>query len=141
MYNVYVKRKIFIITKIVHMNTGVNSEKEKVKESQSRRVAPLLDTHFGCRVGGVTVTPANPRKLHTSMTFLDGFHSIITSIFLGSTRIPSSDTRCPRKDTSLNQNSHFLNFAYNLSFSRFLALPEGAYHDFPDPLNTQGCRL
>ena len=36
---------------------------------------------------------------------------------------------CPRKDTSLNQNSHLLNFAYNLSFSRFLALPEGAYHD------------
>ena len=55
MYNVYVKkRKIFIITKIVHMNVGVNSEKEKVKESQSRSVAPPLDIHFGCRVGGVT---------------------------------------------------------------------------------------
>ena len=35
MYNVNVKRKIFIITKIVHMNAGVSSEKEKVKESQS----------------------------------------------------------------------------------------------------------
>ena len=53
MYNVYVKR-IFIITKIVHMNAGVSTEKEKVKESQSRRVAPPLDIHFGCRVGGVT---------------------------------------------------------------------------------------
>ena len=47
MYNVYVKR-IFIITEIVHMNTGVSSEKEKVKESQSqsRSVAPSLDTHY-----------------------------------------------------------------------------------------------
>ena len=47
MYNVYVKR-IFVITEIVHMNAGVSSEKEKVKESQSqsRRVAPLLDIHF-----------------------------------------------------------------------------------------------
>ena len=32
--NVYVKRNIFIITEIVHMNAGVSSEKEKVKESQ-----------------------------------------------------------------------------------------------------------
>ena len=59
MYNVYVKkRKIFIITKIVHMNEKIrlSSEKEKVKEfqSQSRRVAPPLDIHFGCWVGGVT---------------------------------------------------------------------------------------
>ena len=55
MYNVYVKR-IFVITEFVHMNAGVSSEKEKVKEkeSQSRSVAPSLDTHFGCRVGGVT---------------------------------------------------------------------------------------
>ena len=36
MYNVYVKRTIFIITEIVHMNAGVSSEKEKVKESQSQ---------------------------------------------------------------------------------------------------------
>ena len=39
MYNVYVKRN-FVITEIVHMSektgTGVNSEKEKVKESQSQ---------------------------------------------------------------------------------------------------------
>ena len=34
MYNVYVKRKVFIITEIVHMNAGISSEKEKVKESQ-----------------------------------------------------------------------------------------------------------
>ena len=55
MYNVYVKR-IFVIAEIVRMNAGVNSEKEKVKESesQSRSVAPPLDIHFGCRVGGVT---------------------------------------------------------------------------------------
>ena len=31
MYNVYVKR-IFVITEFVHMNVGVSSEKEKVKE-------------------------------------------------------------------------------------------------------------
>ena len=56
MYNINVKR-IFIIIEIVHMNSGVSSEKEKVKESQSqsRNVTPPLDTHFGCRVGGVTV--------------------------------------------------------------------------------------
>ena len=53
MYNVYVKR-IFVITEIVHMNVGVSSEKEKVKESQSRSVTPPLDIPFGCRVGGVT---------------------------------------------------------------------------------------
>ena len=46
MYNVYVKI-IFVITDIVHMNAGVSSEKQKVKESQSRRVTPPLDTHFG----------------------------------------------------------------------------------------------
>ena len=58
MYNVYVKRKknFFFITEIVHMNAGVSSEKENVKESQSqsRSVAPPLHTHFGCRVEGVT---------------------------------------------------------------------------------------
>ena len=54
MYNVYVKR-IFVITEIVHMNektgTGVNSEKEKVKESQSRSVTPSLDTPSGAELG------------------------------------------------------------------------------------------
>ena len=54
MYNINVKR-IFVITEIVHMNVGVSSEKEKVKELQSRRVTPPLDTPFGCRVGGVTI--------------------------------------------------------------------------------------
>ena len=55
MYNINVKR-IFVITEIVYMNAGVSSEKEKVKESQSqsRSVTPSLDTHFKCRVGGVT---------------------------------------------------------------------------------------
>ena len=50
MYNVYVKKN-FVITEIVHMNektgTGVSFEKEKVKESQSRSVAPSLDTPSG----------------------------------------------------------------------------------------------
>ena len=54
MYNVYVKR-IFVITEFVHMNektgTGVNSEKEKVKESQSRSVTPSLDTPSGAGLG------------------------------------------------------------------------------------------
>ena len=45
MYNVYVKR-IFLITEIVRMNAGVSSEKERVKESQSRSVTPPLDTHY-----------------------------------------------------------------------------------------------
>ena len=53
MYNVYIKR-IFVITEFVHMNAGVSSEIEKVKESQSRSVTPPLDIHFGCRAGGVT---------------------------------------------------------------------------------------
>ena len=54
MYNVYVKR-IFVITEIVHMNektgTSVSSEKEKVKESQSRSVTPSLDTPSGAGLG------------------------------------------------------------------------------------------
>ena len=36
------------------MNAGVSSEKEEVKEFQSRSVTPSLDIHFWCRVGGVT---------------------------------------------------------------------------------------
>ena len=55
MYNVYVKRIFFVITKIVDMNektgTGVGSEKEKVKESQSRSVTPSLDTPSGAGLG------------------------------------------------------------------------------------------
>ena len=54
MYNINVKR-IFVITEIVHMNAGVSSEKEKVKESQSRSVTPSPDIPIRCRVGGVTV--------------------------------------------------------------------------------------
>ena len=58
MYNVYVKR-IFVITQIVHMNektwTYVNSEKEKVKESQSRSVTPSLDTPSGAWLGRHTI--------------------------------------------------------------------------------------
>ena len=50
--HVYVKR-IFVITEIVHMNAGVSSEKEKVKESQSqsRSVTPSLDTTSGAWFG------------------------------------------------------------------------------------------
>ena len=58
MYNVYVKR-IFVITEIVHMNektwTDVNSEKEKVKESQLRSVTPSLDTSSGAGLGRHTI--------------------------------------------------------------------------------------
>ena len=74
MYNVYVKI-IFVITEIVRRNektgTGVRSEKEKVKESQSRSVTPSLDTHFGCRFGGVTVFHVfqNKTKLRTKNAF------------------------------------------------------------------------
>ena len=58
MYNVFVKR-IFVITEIVRMNektdTGVSSEKEKVKELQSVTKCDTLARHpFGCRVGGIT---------------------------------------------------------------------------------------
>ena len=65
MYNINVKR-IFVITEFVHMNAGVSSEKEKVKESQSRSrsVTPPLDIHFGCRVGGIT------RRLPTPVLYL-----------------------------------------------------------------------
>ena len=52
-YNINVKI-IFVITEIVNMNAGVNSEKENVKESQSRRVTPSLDIPIECRVGGIT---------------------------------------------------------------------------------------
>ena len=54
MYNVYVKRKnFFFITEIVHMNAGVSSEKENVKESQSKSqsVTPPLDTTSGVGSG------------------------------------------------------------------------------------------
>ena len=58
MYNVYVKR-IFVITKIVHMNektgTGVSTGKEKVKESQSRSVTLSLDTPSGVGLGRHTL--------------------------------------------------------------------------------------
>ena len=50
MYNINVKR-IFVITEIVHMNAGVSSEKENVKDSQSRSVTPSLDTPSGARLG------------------------------------------------------------------------------------------
>ena len=38
MYNVYVKRQIFIITKIIHMNAGLSSEKKKKLKSPSHEV-------------------------------------------------------------------------------------------------------
>ena len=54
---VYMYRNFFVITEIVHMNGGVSSEKEKVNESHNRSVTPLLDTHFGCWVGGISSSP------------------------------------------------------------------------------------
>ena len=45
-YNTNVKR-IFVITEIMHMNAGVSTEKENVKESQSRSVTPSPDTPSG----------------------------------------------------------------------------------------------
>ena len=57
MYNVYVKR-IFVITKIVHMNAGVSSESGERKRlkslSHSHEAWHPRSTHIGCRVGGVT---------------------------------------------------------------------------------------
>ena len=44
MYNINVKR-IFVITEIVHMNAGVSSEKEKVKESQTVTKRGTLARH------------------------------------------------------------------------------------------------
>ena len=80
MYNVYVKRKIFIITEIVRMIAGASSEKEKVKESQSRSVTPPLDIHFGCRVGGVT-------GRHVSDQCFDTPASATTLLLRGQTRL------------------------------------------------------
>ena len=63
MYNVYVKR-IFVVTEIVHMNektgTSVSTEKEKVKESQSRSVTPSLDTPSGVGLGASQFIPSFP---------------------------------------------------------------------------------
>ena len=46
MYNINLKR-IFVITEIVHINAGVSSEKEKVKESQTitKRDTPARHPH------------------------------------------------------------------------------------------------
>ena len=59
MYNINVKRKIFIITEIVHMNAGVSSEKEKVKESQLKVWHPRLTPY---RVPGGGVTSINDQR-------------------------------------------------------------------------------
>ena len=53
MYNINVKR-IFVITEIMHMNAGVTSEKEKVKEFQSvtvKSVTPPLYATSGAGLG------------------------------------------------------------------------------------------
>ena len=42
--------------------TGVSSEKEKVKESQSRNVTPLLDTPSGAGLGRHRVVGAGVSK-------------------------------------------------------------------------------
>ena len=55
MFNVYEKK--IVIKEIVHMNEktgiGVSSEKEKVKESQSCSVTPLLDTPLSVGLGAL----------------------------------------------------------------------------------------
>ena len=54
MYNVYVKRIFLVLWKLCmneKIGTGVSSEKEKVKESQSQSVTPLLDTPSGAGLG------------------------------------------------------------------------------------------
>ena len=78
MYNVYVKR-IFVITEIVHMNekigTGVSSDKEKVKESQSRSVTPSLDTPSGDGLGLHTVCE------HCAFDSVFGLSTVSESLF------------------------------------------------------------
>ena len=73
MYNVYVKR-IFVITEIVRMNAGVSSEKEKVKESQSRRVTPPLDTHYRVPGWGRHKTSLPLHQDWNSAQILQKFH-------------------------------------------------------------------
>ena len=58
MYNINVKT-IFVITEIMHMNAGVSSENEKVKESQSHSVTPSLDTPSGAGLGASHDLPSN----------------------------------------------------------------------------------
>ena len=70
MYNVYVKRKIFVITEIVHMNAGVSSESQSQSLShegkrKGKRVSvtvtkggnPCSTLTIGCRVGGLHTFP------------------------------------------------------------------------------------
>ena len=56
---------------------------------------------------------AKPKKLQTSETFLGCSQLTIASIFLRSTKIPAPKITCLRKTTSLSQNSHLENLAYN----------------------------
>src|SRR6266540_6723371 len=59
------------------------------------------------------VITANPRKLRISVTEISDFHSKTSCTLLGSTAIPLADRMWPRKETSLSQNWHLLNFAYS----------------------------
>ena len=87
--------------------TGVSSEKEKVKkkefQSQSRRVTLPLDTHLGCRVGGVTASAwvaslLRTRDNHYCTSLL---HSLLWSflLLLASFFIPISS--CSMKHYSI----------------------------------------
>ena len=98
MYNVYVQRIFFIIIEIVHMNAGVSFEKENVKQSQSRRVTPSLDTPSGAGSGAshipyIIVLNLDDGKLEAGK-YLKGF--------LGERgRFGNEDTRCILEDRAL----------------------------------------
>jgi hypothetical protein len=60
------------------------------------------------------------QKLRISETVIGGIQLSTSFILRGSTETPPAEITCPRKATSVNQNSHLLNLAYtwlDLSFS------------------------
>ena len=56
---------------------------------------------------------ANPKKLRISKADFGLSQLIFASTFSGSTDTPKADNTCPKNFTSLSQNSHLLNLAYN----------------------------
>ena len=62
------------------------------------------------------------------MIFLGCSQLTMTSNFLGSTKIPSLETTCPRNTTLLSQNSYLENFAYSWWSPRFAKLSESGKH-------------
>ena len=55
---------IFVIIKIMHLNACVSSEKEKVKESQSRSMTPSLDTPLEAGLGRHNLVVSEQRFRH-----------------------------------------------------------------------------